>query len=164
LKRINLILFILVVGRHPGECQNLNFTPTSKFVFDSIHGAALLNQCSRSVPKKVKRFWAPTQKDIELLENNFRAIYEIRAKECCYIRGKVDSLENFAFQYLGVVINRKKFIYINAFPVADEKYLQEYKQDVTNAPYIICDGGKWYWGVLFDIRTKQFSDLAFNGE
>jgi hypothetical protein len=26
-----------------------------------------------------------------------------------------------------------------------------------------CDGGKGFWGILFNIETKEFSELAFNG-
>jgi hypothetical protein len=28
---------------------------------------------------------------------------------------------------------------------------------------IICDGGKSFWGVLYDPETRTFSQLAFNG-
>ena len=35
--------------------------------------------------------------------------------------------------------------------------------DYQNKPYIVCDGGSSYWGVLYDPGTKKFLELAFNG-
>ncbi len=55
-------------------------------------------------------------------------------------------------QYLGVIVNGKRYIYIDASPSKKDEMM------------IVCDGGKDYWGVLYDPENKTFSELAFNGE
>ena len=60
-------------------------------------------------------------------------------------------------QYVGIKIKGKKFIYINAF--ADSKPPTDWKEKAV----IICDGGESSWGVLYNVETGKFSELAFNG-
>ncbi len=82
---------------------------------------------------------------------------------CCAPGYKIDSLQRFAYQYVGVTIKGKKYIYINAF---GNSIVEEYKKhhlDFTTKLVVVCDGGTFFWGVLFDIETKEFSELAFNG-
>lgn len=79
------------------------------------------------------------------------------------IGSKVDSLKGWGFQYLGVVIKDKKYIYINAFPANDIARYKEHNYDLSLTAVVVCDGGAHYWGVLFDPETKQFSLLSFNG-
>jgi hypothetical protein len=73
--------------------------------------------------------------------------------------------ENSGFQYVGVIIKGRKYIYINAFPLAevDPNKTNRPTFDPSKSALIICDGGSAYWGALFDITTKQFSFLSFNG-
>jgi hypothetical protein len=62
-----------------------------------------------------------------------------------------------------VIIKNKKYIYINAFPASEIEILKKQGQDPSKAPMIVCDGGEGFWGVLFDIESKTFSNLSFNG-
>jgi len=145
------------------DCQNVNFKPSFSTTIEASKASKLLNQCSRSTPKNIKGFWTPTQNDIEILESNFGNITKITSKECCFVNAKVDSLQNFAFQYVGVVVNGKKLIYINAFPLEDIVRFKQVNYDPSKMPVVACDGSSYYWGALFDPQTKQFSSLAFNG-
>jgi hypothetical protein len=60
-------------------------------------------------------------------------------------------------QYLGIVVDGKMRIYINAFPrgMASKDWREKF---VT-----ICDGGAGVWGVLYDPQTGSFSSLETNG-
>ncbi len=35
--------------------------------------------------------------------------------------------------------------------------------DPAKTALIVCDGGNSFWGVLYDVETKEFSLLSFNG-
>jgi len=144
------------------RCQNLTFKPAFAVILNSSQAKNLLSQCSRSTPK-VKGFWTPTQNEIDILENNFRSIYTIASEECCMTGGRVDSLGQYAFQYVGVIINKQKFIYVNAFRLGELEFFKRHNQDPTKSPIIVYDGGSSYWGALFEVRTLKFSHLAFNG-
>jgi hypothetical protein len=60
-------------------------------------------------------------------------------------------------QYLGILIEGKRYIYINGMcekPRGDwDKRLQD-----------VCDGGSCFWGVLYNVGGGSFSDLHTNGK
>jgi len=60
-------------------------------------------------------------------------------------------------QYLGIVVEGKRRIYINAFPRG------MVSKDWRKKFVTICDGGVGVWGVLYDPQTGSFSDLETNG-
>jgi len=39
-------------------------------------------------------------------------------------------------------------------------YINAYRQ---GGPSNVCDGGPGFWGATFDLKTKTFSNIAFNG-
>jgi hypothetical protein len=63
-----------------------------------------------------------------------------------------------------VTIKRRKYIYINAFPLEEVQQYKDSGHDPSREPMTVCDGGAGFWGALFDIKSKQFSALSFNGE
>lgn len=158
-----LLISTLILFRISSECQSLKFKPSFSVALDTSYGPTLLTQCSRSIPENVNGFWAITSSDIQTIEDKLETVKNLTAKECCLINGKVDSLENYAFQYIGVTINGKRFVYVNAFPLAEIEHLNARDYDPAKYPHVVCDGGYYYWGVLFDMETKQFIFLAFNG-
>ena len=162
MRQLVILLLTFILSCFSATCQNLKFKPSFGVTLDTSYGSELFKPCSRSVPDSVSGFWNITFKEIESLEESFKTIKTITAKDCCFTEAKVDSLETFAFQYLGVTINGKRFIYLNAFPMADIKHLRKRDYDPAKYPVVVCDGGDYYWGALFDIETKQFSHLAFN--
>ena len=89
-----------------------------------------------------------------LLELSFLRVTKLKARG----NKTISSLDNFVIQYIGVLRDKKKFIYINAFYLVDpitEKW--------QTRPIVICDGGDYFWGVLFNPKTSQFLQLEFNG-
>jgi hypothetical protein len=134
----------------PTNGQDYTFRPASSVALKKEEGKALLRQCSRSSPAHVSEFWDVTPADIDMLEHNFRKIL-IPPEPNTVVPG----LEKKAFQYVGVVINGQRYIYINAGAEACNSWQ-------TNA-CVICDGGIYFWGALFNVSTKEFSEISFNG-
>lgn len=117
---------------------------------ETINQQYLLQQCSRSTPI-VERFWAPTDVQIQELEGNIEKLSSLESDRCCN-SGKIEgALKNYSRQYAGVIILGEKYIYINAGPLGRENLN-------------VCDGGKSYWGALYNPAKMLFSELAFNGE
>jgi hypothetical protein len=145
MKRIAFMMLMMVTTVFAGEYV----------VIQQAHSKALVEQCSRStVP--IEGSWNLTEAYVKALEANIHKLKELESHKCCG-SGRLESKpEDYYRQYVGVIINGNKVIYINAISGGwrGSKY----------DPQIVCDGGKWYWGAIFDPATKKFSDLAFNGE
>ena len=123
-------------------------------VLPKEHAKTILGQCSRNTPSYESE-WTPTKEQIEELEANLDKLNCIMSKECCG-NGKIEGkASDYTRQYVGIISNGKKLIYINALGT-------DLKVSI-NLPAIVCDGGKSFWGAVFDPETGEFSHLAFNG-
>ena len=111
--------------------------------------------CSRPGPK-VAGTWDPLVQDILNLESHLGEIAKLKAHGS--IPGaQIAHPEESMRQYLGIVVDGKRRIYINAFArgIVPKNWGERF---VT-----ICDGGAAAWGVLYDPQSGVFSDLETNG-
>ncbi|ESU18401.1 hypothetical protein FCR2A7T_29970 [Flavobacterium cauense R2A-7] len=105
-----------------------------------------------------------SKSDIIVLQENFKKIYKLKSSGCCLRKHKIDDLNQFAFQFIGVIIKGEKHIYINAFYSDEEGNLIDINsEEWKTKPIIVCDGGTYYWGALFNLERKKFTQLSFNG-
>jgi hypothetical protein len=111
--------------------------------------------CSRPGPPKFKGTWKPTETDIQTMESRLPRISRLRAKSGI-IGERVENPGRYYRQYLGIVIENRKFIFINA--VCVDKPPENWRDTVVD----VCDGG-CSWGVVYDIETGEFSHLEMNG-
>ncbi len=136
--------------------QKHTYIPQLETIIPKENCNEIFKQCSRKVPKKIDKFFILSNSEIQTLKKNFKKILIIKDK-----RGKsIKNLSNYAFQYVGLIIEGKKYIYINAFISS----LTLTEKDWKKKPIIVCDGGISFWGVLFDIETTNFIQLEINGE
>lgn len=123
----------------------------------------LARPCSRETPK-AEGFWTPTSAEIAQLEADLGKLLDVRSEVCCVSGSSLTAkdIETSYRQYAGLMVNGQRLIYINAFPAAsrtDGELLSDWRTE----PVYVCDGGPWYWGVLYDPERRRFSQLAFNG-
>lgn len=161
-KRLTLISIFAIIWIIGGT-QNKTFKPEFSTIINADKGQEMMAQCSRSTPEKIDGFWNLTEKDAEKLENNFSKITHMKSIECCISGGRIKNLKQYGYQYLGVKIENRKFIYINAFWIESKDDMDKWYKDWKIEPIIVCDGGESFWGVLFDIETSEFSQLSING-
>jgi hypothetical protein len=131
----------------------------------SVEQAAnVLQQCSRS-SSTLDGTWTVTPKDVELLEQDLLRLNGMKARGCCIMGWRLENVDSYLRQYVGIVVEGRRYIYINAFPVDtfDDWPAQAEKLDWKREPFHACDGGGAFWGVLYDPATRRFSQLAFNG-
>jgi hypothetical protein len=135
---------------------------------------AVTKQCSRPSPEVFSGTGEPSQKEILEMEANFAKIKKLKVKKCCIRGAQIEAPEEFYMQYVGIVVDGKKLIYVNAFGEFGTLGILENgdsnKSIVTlvqtdhwkmNAVRV-CDGGH-EWGVLYNPKTQKFFDLAING-
>ena len=142
------------------KAQEFKFTPSYEVVVKSLGQKDILKQCSRDTPKDVEGIWLVDSLSVQKLHANFGKVQKLKPVCCPVMNWRIEDLQRYAFQYLGVSIKGKKFIYVNAFPKA---YLEDVKEISKEKLLDFCDGGTDFWGVLFDMQTETFSSLSVNG-
>ncbi len=116
------------------------------------YAVPFLRPCSRGGPEGVASFWAPTEAQLDALEEKlvvFLASHE--ADE------SLPPSDDYHRQYLGFVKGGRRYIYGNFYPGQGRMTSAE-----VNNPFRICDGGHFYWGVVYDLESGEFSDLRVN--
>jgi hypothetical protein len=100
--------------------------------------------------------WTPSLPDIEGLEANLSQVskLKIRGFESTSIR--IEHPDQYLRQYIGVLHESKRRIYINAF--SDDPPPSDWRTRL----YVVIDGAIGYWHAFYDPDTKTFSDLIIN--
>ena len=162
MKSKNLIIVFFLLSQQVILAQDYSYKPKYSRILDSTKGSPILHQCSRATPQKVETFWNPTQSDIDSLEKNLKKVLTLKADQCCLMGNSVSFIEKYGLQYIGVMIKKKKYIYINAFYISSDESIETRYNYWKTSPVYACDGGKGFWGVLYDIENSTFEQLAFN--
>ena len=154
---ISFLIMFLITGIL-SRAQDNSYKPNYSTVLDSSKGKEMLHQCSRRTPKKVTAFWNLAESDIQNLELNLKKILSIEPNGWLTF----ERLKAYTLQYIGIKINDKKYIYINAFSSSVNSEVWAANIWKTE-PIVVCDGWRGFWGVLFDPGKLEFSQLEFNG-
>lgn len=157
------LVFYFTLILTTGLCQDYGLKPKYSVTFDKEKGSRLLKQCSRGTPNNISSYWTLTEDEIKLLEDNFKKIKKLKSSDCCYPGTMLGNLNKYGFQYVGVTINDRRYIYINAFEINSQRDFETLYKNWQTEPIIMCDGGESYWGVLFDLDKLKFKDLIVNG-
>lgn len=139
------------------SCSSQQLEAGRWVVLPMEQAASALKPCSRPGPRGVETSWDIPASVLDQLEADLEALTQIAAQGCCLLGARVRHPKAYLRQYVGVVINGRPLIYINAFRSVDptQRWLEE--------AIDVCDGGETYWGALYDPQTRRFSQLAFNG-
>lgn len=140
------------------SCASLRLEPGNSIVLPESAAAKVLAQCSRDTPAgAVTGTWVPSPANIADLEAHFPSLLRLPAKLGACRECRVESINSYYRQYVGVVIGGRRLVYINAYPAGSVSR-------PNPIPEVMCDGGRGYWGALYDPGTSTFRDLAFNME
>ena len=132
----------------------------------------LAKQCSRPSPSDFTDTWVPTVDEIKTMEARLKDIAKLKVKSCCIVGDQVENPQEWYLQYAALVRKGKKIIYISGISVTEPERGPCFDKDgiVTDEhcefwkhhAEVVCDGGT-QWGVIYDVSTGKFSDLAVNG-
>jgi len=111
--------------------------------------------CSRPGPPKFQATWKPTESDIQTMESRLSRISRLRTRSGI-VGVQIEHPDRYYRQYLGIIIDGHKFIFINAF--CDDKPPEFWRETLID----VCDGG-CSWGVVYTVATGKFSHLEMNG-
>lgn len=129
---------------------------------------ATMKQCSRATPHATGA-WTPTTAQLLELESQLPQLATLAAQQG--ISPAIGDRAASFRQYLGVIVDGHRFIYVNA-ALSKEKPAKATRVESPSTgtpfqaeprPIIVCDGGNYFWGVLYDPEAKKFSQLKTNG-
>ena len=69
---------------------------------------------------------------------------------------------SYIIQYIGITLEGKKYIYINAFHKSAMEDLKKLHHDLKTSAVVYCGGGIGFWRVLFDVNLKEFNEIKIN--
>ena len=128
-------------------------------VLPEIAAKELSQICSRSGPPHFDGTWLPTEADVRAMESRFSSLSRLmRDNERDWTPDQMSHPEHFYRQYFGLIVGKRKIIYISTLcdkPTKADKWEQHL--------VVVCDGGGCYWGVVYDTESGKFSDLDTNG-
>lgn len=126
-------------------------TGQSWVVTRPVVAAQVLDTCSRSSPGRepgrVTGYWAPSRQQVEQLEAQLPSL-----------EAQVPKAADFDRQYVGIEMDGRQLIYVNAFHLPDDADIDPARDAIR-----VCDGGAQFWGAVFDPASGSFSDVQFNG-
>ena len=102
-------------------------------------------------------YWAPTEDDIEDLEDEVEAFLEEAAEDGEIGSDVVADLPEYGRQYAGIVDDGDELILANFF-------CDDFDIEVETEPVAVADGGDCFFKVRYDVARGEFFDLEVNGE
>lgn len=103
---------------------------------------------------QLRRTWPPEELDTE----DWHAT----------IRGILAKLDVYLCQAIGYVEEGRRLVFLNfvhrdsLVPDPDDEPGE--REDWTSDPYLVDDGGDWFWQIVYDPAEDGFSSLNVNGE
>jgi hypothetical protein len=140
LKATAAILFLSVAEAIGGQQDN------HSVLLPKTEAHAVSSLCSRPAPGTIDDGWTPAKSEIDALEAHLSGL-------------PVSNVGSYYRQYVGVIVDRRRLVYINAMCSKPDSSSSSWRSHLQNA----CDGGRCFWGAIYDPATGQFSGLAFNG-
>ena len=137
-------------------CANITVEPGHSVLLPPDSADSLRTLCSRPGLPAFQSTWQPSATDIAEMESQFGQLKHVSASQCCIPGARIRDVNKYYRQYVGIAVHDKKLIYINAYPIGSE-------QGLRSKVVAACDGGTGYWGVLYDVESHRFFDLAVNG-
>jgi len=156
-----LIIALCLFGVMFAHAQD-SYQPQYLAFLDTSKGRQLLHQCSRSAPTNVKGFWVIQEPERALLRLKFKRLLTKLSRQY-NVEPVFSTFQGYCVQCVGVIIHGRKFIYISGFKMSPNELKDDDYKNWQTEPIVICDGGDSVWGALFNIGSRRFSQLAFNG-
>jgi len=150
LRRIHLSLALLLIIGGPLRADERLWV-----LLAPSQAKAVSRLCSRGPVAKIDGGWQPTTKDIDAMEEALSKSTYLRSK----LTSKPDRASDprqYYRQYVGVIVAGRKLIYVNGMCEKPPSYWTKTLVDV-------CDGGRCFWGALYDPVNGEFSQYEMNG-
>lgn len=132
--------------------------PSGTSTISLWRAAEAFHQCSRDVPQSDGSYWMPTAREIVELELELWPLLEQRDKLGQPVPPR---FQQFRRQYIGFTRNGERLIYGNFSSLPEDEPWRDWA--LLERPVNVCDGGRYFWGIVYKPKSKQFEEPQFNG-
>ncbi|NHZ40142.1 hypothetical protein [Massilia aquatica] len=150
-------VLILAIGAGGALALPYVWLPTGTSTVSLWWAADTFKQCSREAPQGGEPYWLPTGQQIFDLELRLWAL--MRDRDARGLRAP-RKFQQFQRQYIGFTRNGERLIYANVYPQDDYGWEA---WTLFNKPVLICDGGNFFWGIVYNPATGKYEEPSFNG-
>lgn len=147
---------LLLIAAGCGDANVIRVGGSEGVVLPTDRAAQLLRPCSRERPLQPDGYWVPTAADVQALEQELPRF--LKSNPIASNARTLNPLASYKRQYAGVVRGGHRSIYVNFFT-----YYPVGMDDWKTEPVVVCDGGSNFFGAEFDVASRQFTYLAYNG-
>ena len=125
------------------------------------YAADTFHPCSRDAPQvDADSYWLPTRHEVEDADAWLWVMLQDRDAKHLLLPAFIP----FQRQYIGFKRAGVRLIYVNAFQdIYHAEMTDWFNRAVLRKPVLACDGGRYFWGVIYNPETREFEDLQFNG-
>lgn len=136
-----------------GQVDQIQLPTNGRIIVSVTVAPWVMKPCSRQRPQGATGYWVPTESEINLLESRLVTFLKSYRSE------EVPPNTSYNRQYAGFLRGSRRYIYGNFFPSKGKISRLDRDQYMQ-----MCDNGPEYWGIVYDIETGKFSELAVNPE
>ena len=115
----------------------------------------LFSQCSRQAPKP-QSFWTPSPDTIDSLEADFLSYFRSLRRQSHV------PLIDYYRQYAGFVRDGQRLVYCS-FLTLPKGMPETFYAQIKSRAMVMCDGGDLFFGVVYDLDRRVFSEYRPNG-
>jgi len=165
-RRALLVLLVALLGCSTARTSRTNPAPFAILPATDEVAKAIQHLCSRVGVDPLDGLWVPSEAEVALVEARLERLRLVESDEGSGIIGaRLEDPWAYYRQYVGVVVEGRKLIYINGFSgaIPDDRAMAEFPQDGRTEIVDGCDGDYGFWGVLYDPVRGTFYQLRFNG-
>lgn len=137
------------------------FLPSGTTIISKWYTDAL-KDCSQEFATGRTDFWLPTAQQIAEFEMQMATQMHDREKAGLMVPPPG---QRFNGQYIGFMRKDVRYIYGNFYPsnmVDDERWTGQWSP--FEQPRCVADGGRYFWGIVYDPEKKQLEEPRFNGQ
>lgn len=120
-------------------------------------GSDLLQPCADTKPAPADSFWTVDSGTVSAIEAGLAA-FIARDTWMRPGHGPTEPLEKYRGQYVGIFRGERRLVYASFVPaaavIADTAFMHR--------PYLMCDGGSWFFRFDYDPSAKTFDHMERN--
>jgi hypothetical protein len=147
------VVFFLVAGAGRSQVPSNLLSTEGPLLIHETEAPLLFRQCSREAPVPEGPVWLPSEADVAALEAGLAAYV---ATLTVGARTTPPSTVQYRGQYVGFTRGGTKLIY-GSFSPAGEVPISK------GRAVVVCDGGPFFWGIVYNPASGEFSELHANG-
>jgi hypothetical protein len=159
---LNLVCMALVILPIGAQCSSAEFIAVK---VRGKEGMIVSPAFLRKSGLPAEGFWLPSIRQLREAERSLPAFLEKERQarpSLRELREVIALAQNHRRQYIGMILNGRKVIWINCIPAKPMRGIDPFanwNREIVD----VSDGGSNFWGAMYDVERHAFDKLILNG-